>query len=411
MSVDKLADLLVKADLAGIQIPDCDNISPWQRESYIIHHVSVDDNIRTELLHVAKKCPEMDIFDGKMFNCGSCSQRVELDQIVGWLLYSTHENGVETTLGALSNYVELKGNPVYEIQLVSGIEIKDKTDLTVDTQLVPYEKIPACWQKDNFSPDSYEFPDNKFCSRAAIVRELLVTPKSYLQGESIKQTTKCDINVYDICHILTLVGPSAPHPTVHWTILDKSVPIKVEPGFSGDLNYRAYSCYKYKPDDSSFAVNLISSFASLNKHLRDTLLLSIRRLNSAQTRNSLEDKAIDLGIALEVLLLNDNKPNDPISLPFRLRGAWLLGDDGSRSRKKVCDLLKAIYDCRCKAVHGGKMKKSKYKIDGHDMQLTELMEEGFGLCADLSTRIIKAGRFPKWEELILDVSKDMSCDK
>jgi len=64
-------------------------------------------------------------------------------------------------------------------------------------------------------------------------------------------------------------------------------------------------------------------------------------------------------------------------------------------------LLKAIYDCRCSAVHSGKLKKGKYKINGQDVQLTKLFEEGFNLCADLITKIIKENKFPNWDKLIL----------
>lgn len=403
MDTTKLSMLLTKAESSGItfsKIPK--EIQPWHKETYIIDHVNVEKEIEDELLEVIKEIPEFTIFDGKLFNCGSQAQRVELEQIVKWLLYSTHRYGVDKTLDNLNKYFEIDGNPLYEVQLVSGIEVEQEVELIDNTWLVPFDKIPDCWQKNYYSPDSYKFPDNKYCSKAAILRKTKSSPKSYHQDEGHKMLLETDIQLSDFCEILTLVGPSAPYPTTYWTILEEIVPLKLVTGLSDRMSSLSYLVYKYEPEDYALAKNIVKSYLSLSGDLKNSLLLSIKRLNMAQRRNSMENKAIDLGIALEILLLKDRGKHELIAFPFRLRGAWFLGEDIKR-RRVIYDLLQAIYDCRSSAVHSGKLKKVKYKIDGKDVQLTKLFEEGFNLCAELITKIIKERKYPDWNKLTLGI--------
>ena len=394
--------LLKKAMASGItlsKIPQ--DIHPSLKETYPVNYINVKKEIEDELLKTTKEISEFSIFDGKLFNCGSYAQRVELGRFIKRLLYSTHRYGVKKTLDDLNKYIELDGNPLLEIQLVSGIEVEEEIDLTDDTKLVPFDKIPDCWQKDNFSPSSYKFPYDKYCSKAAILRKTKASPKSYHQDKQPKKLIEVDIQLSDICDILTLIGPSSPYPTTYWTILDEIIPLKLEAGLMGDFSLPSYcNVYSYNPEDYVFAKDIVRSYLSLSENLKNSLLLSVKRLNMAQRRNSMENKAIDLGIALEMLLLNDYTEHDPISFPFRLRGAWFLGEEMKR-RKVVYDLLKAIYNCRCSAVHSGNLKKSKYKINDQDIQLKKLFEEGFKLCAELIIKIIKEKKFPDWEKLIL----------
>ncbi len=402
MDTTKLSTLLEEAKSSGItlgKIPQ--DIHPSLKETYLVDYINVKKEIEDKLLETIKEIPELSIFDGKLFNCGSYSQRVELGRFIKSLLYRTHRYGVKKTSDDLNKYIELDGNPLCEIQLVSGIEVEEEIDLTDDTKLVPFDKIPDCWQKDNFSPSSYKFPYDKYCSKAAILRKTNASPKSYHQDKRPRKLIEVDIQLSDICDILTLIGPSSPYLTTYWTILDEIIPLKLEAGIMGDFGLPShYNIYSYNSEDYVFAKDIVRSYLSLNNDLKKNLLLSVKRLNAAQRRNSMEDKAIDLGMALEILLLHDYNQNDPISLPFRLRGAWFLGEEMG-GRKHTYDLLKSIYNCRSSAVHSGKLKKNKYKIDGQDTQSAKLFEEGFKLCSELIIKIIKEKKFPDWEKLIL----------
>lgn len=400
MDTTKLSIVLKKAESSGITLVEVSQeIQPWQKETYALNNLKVEKEIEDELLETIKEISEFSVFDEKLFNCGSCAIRVNLEQIKKCILYSTYIYGAQKTLGNIDKYFELDGNPICEIQLISGIEIENEIEIIDNTNLVPFDNIPECWQKNHFSPLLYEFPDNKYCSKAAIVRTRKATPKSWRQDERPEKSFEVDIHLYDICALLTLIGPSAPYPTTMWTLLDEIIPLRLETGLFGNTSFISYSVYKYESKDYVFAKDIVRSYLSLSKNLKNTLLLSIKRLNMAQRKNIMEDKAIDLGIALEILLLHDREKYELIAFPFRLRGAWFLGE-GER-RRFVYDLLSAIYDCRCSAVHSGKLRKNKYKINDQNFSLEELFKEGFKICADLIIKIIKTGKFPDWNNLIL----------
>ncbi len=117
---------------------------------------------------------------------------------------------------------------------------------------------------------------------------------------------------------------------------------------------------------------------------------AIDRLNASWVSKALTDQAIDVGIALEVLLLHDSG-KDRGELRYRLseRGAKILGGNGAQQLERFRK-LKAIYDLRSKAVHIGSIEDN----EATRARLVEARE----FCGLIAGRIIKLGGFPDWEE-------------
>ena len=90
--------------------------------------------------------------------------------------------------------------------------------------------------------------------------------------------------------------------------------------------------------------------------------IGVDRFKQALRRTNDIDKAIDLGIAIEVILLHSFDPTDRGELKYRssLRGAMFLGGD-KPDRVKTFNLLKDAYDLRSKAVHAGTLATKKKK--------------------------------------------------
>ncbi len=136
MDTTKLSPLLEEAKSSGITFSEPPkDIRYTDKETYIVNHVNVKKEIEDKLLAATKRIPEFSIFDGKLFNCGSSAFRVDLKWIIKWLLYNTDRYDVEKTLDNLNKYIELDGNPLCEIQLVSGIEVEQEIDLIDNTKL------------------------------------------------------------------------------------------------------------------------------------------------------------------------------------------------------------------------------------------------------------------------------------
>jgi hypothetical protein len=68
-----------------------------------------------------------------------------------------------------------------------------------------------------------------------------------------------------------------------------------------------------------------ASWDALPENVKQKLTIPLDRLNRALGAPLPVDCAIELGVALEALLLPDLGPNEQLSLAFRLRGAWLMG--------------------------------------------------------------------------------------
>ena len=133
-------------------------------------------------------------------------------------------------------------------------------------------------------------------------------------------------------------------------------------------------------------------FSGLPSTIKQQLRIPMRRLNQAKRRQSLEDKALDLGVALESLFLHDNPSPEQISLAFRLRGAWMLGK-GADDRTQIYAKLKEIYKCRSKAIHSGRVP-FKVKVNKVSKPTDELLVEGMELCAEAILATIQNKSFP-----------------
>ena len=129
----------------------------------------------------------------------------------------------------------------------------------------------------------------------------------------------------------------------------------------------------------------------------ETVLMALDRLETARKRSSTIEKVIDLGIALELLLMHNDNSKTEITHKLATRGAWLLGE-GAADRKIVFQDIKKCYDLRSKAVHAGKLPKIKnlqeYGIQ--EMQINRMEE----LVTSLISKLRKG--WPNWDSLILN---------
>jgi hypothetical protein len=125
---------------------------------------------------------------------------------------------------------------------------------------------------------------------------------------------------------------------------------------------------------------------------REMLHIPLDRLDRAVREiRDLADASIDLGIALEALLLHKT---DRGELKFRLslRGAWLGGNDPTE-RADIQSVLGAVYDLRSDAVHTGRVDQTEKNL--------ATIERGVPLCQRLIRRVIEEGGEVDWKALVL----------
>ncbi|CAE6971639.1 hypothetical protein R69608_07652 [Paraburkholderia nemoris] len=126
------------------------------------------------------------------------------------------------------------------------------------------------------------------------------------------------------------------------------------------------------------------------------LKVPLHRLNEAVKHQNNVDRALDLGIALESLLLAHQPSKEQLSLQFRLRGAWLLGKNGQH-RAELFDTFNKLYSYRSFAAHSGAVAPTKTPEE----EVKKTLEDGLALCAEAVCKIVEKGGFPEWNRLVV----------
>jgi Apea-like HEPN len=127
---------------------------------------------------------------------------------------------------------------------------------------------------------------------------------------------------------------------------------------------------------------------------QETLHIPLDRLDRASRENDLADRTIDLGIALEALLLHEPDKQYQGELKFRiaLRGAWLGGNDATE-RGEIQRILGKVYDLRSRAVHTGRVEQTEANY--------ETIARGTSLCRQLVLKMIQADGRVDWSTVLL----------
>ncbi len=146
--------------------------------------------------------------------------------------------------------------------------------------------------------------------------------------------------------------------------------------------------------DENLAINIIAHYFQMNEHDRRILELAAFRLNRALTRPGLADAAIEIAIAIEILLTtNDNTPSE-ITHRLRTRAARFLGGNKTE-RQKTFDIVNNVYTARSGVVHMGNLpQKPKPPSDTWQKSLWDAAK----VCSQIMQKIILSGEIPNWKE-------------
>lgn len=128
----------------------------------------------------------------------------------------------------------------------------------------------------------------------------------------------------------------------------------------------------------------------------DSLARAIDRMGRSRLAANPVDRALDLGIAAEIVLMHDQSPaNTEIAHKIGGRAAWLLGRDPSE-REAIFKEMKLLYQARSQAAHSGMLSsKSKHDLDSADRVVTRLFNA-----------ILERGSFPNWNNLVMGGAGD-----
>ena len=145
------------------------------------------------------------------------------------------------------------------------------------------------------------------------------------------------------------------------------------------------------------AKRLYHLLVNLNSTVRAKLQIPIDRWIKSKTDGNRVDKIIDLGIAFEALYVPEG--GTEITFKLSVRAAWHLGTD-KEHRDELLKKFKQIYSGRSKAVHNGKLDQT-VKFGEEHIPISEFIQRAQDLCRESIVKILEAGEFPEWNDLIL----------
>jgi len=344
----------------------------------------------------------------KMISWGSSSQRFEVKTLAMWYIWSKNEFGKETADRYLYDFLESEEIQVINTLWVTGIEVDEPIEINDGYIIQNVKNMPDSRDKEFFLKpriQSWKYPSpvpkaaiTKVCSVKKIVKE-----QDSLDDKNFDQEFwNAERRLHDISLILNLLNNVSCLPYFSTSYPSKGTPFGPFGGSGGGSSIYdvvGYSLTKISNKDREVIGDLMKSYDNFDGQEKSRMQRVISRLSQAKRRSQIEDKILDLGIAMEMLLLQDNPNNEQLSLSFRLRGSWLLGDS-PRDRIKIYGHLKDIYKYRSQVAHSGVLcKGNTTKIKSVRKKFIIYQSYAENICR----KIIKEGK-PDWDKVVLGTS-------
>ncbi len=394
----RLEWLLHKALEAGID-PFTRPPSPYFAAPYVTYAAGLllktDEAIETQLLAALTNDETLRGLVGTCFCSPNARTRIELGTILRWLLRRTLKTSPRTAVADLQAYIRLKRNPGLSVAALTGIEVDRPLRVGAGVSLIPFSSIPDSLPKRGLLDRPLGMILHHDAEpTAALVKRTIVAPH-VASGEGPFADYDDQKDLQRLCKWLTVIGPSCPKIAAEWWQADQTVPFRdVASASTGQAftDVGPGEPRKIVDADRSAARTLVKLLGSVDPAVEKRLRIPLQRLNQALRRRSLTDRAIDLGIALESLLLEGVR--DELSFRLRIRGAWLLGRT-PQERDAIMRSLRDVYECRSTAVHEGHLGRTIRRRD-----VSEVLATGAAIAAQVIIAIARHG-WPDWDSLVL----------
>jgi hypothetical protein len=260
--------------------------------------------------------------------------------------------------------------------------------------------MPDSKDKEHFLKYDLSVFSNRAMPAAALTFECEI-PKIFNieQNSRNSEIDRADGLLYDVAHVLNVVeGVSCrPYYSTSYNLPGSPMdPFSGSGGGSPVYDIHGYGSSEVIEPMTEEINDLVEAFQKLGNRNKKKFSLILSRFSQAKRRFQLEDKLLDLGISLEMALLNDNDNYEQLALNFRLRGSWLIGESAA-DREVQHDLFKNIYRYRCEVAHSGELKVKKStsisEIEGN-------INGYFSLASKVFKKLILDGH-PNWIALLL----------
>lgn len=335
--------------------------------------------------------------EGKMISNGHGSASIfDKLSLTLWHLWNANNNGFSRANEDLENFLN-NDHIDYQFALwINGVFLNHDLQLEDGIRIVPIHNMPLSHEKSFFSQIS--ILNSSMQPRAAIVFDhscpKLVSPGAPPSVDPV--TLALQTKASDYACLLNSIQDLTCTPHYSTTYTNRSL-------FSGSgggrplFDVAGSRSNELTQAKAALLIRVMQSFAQKDDAEKDRLRRILMRLSQGKRRLETTDKVLDLGIALEMVLLNDNTSSSQLSLSFRLRGSWWLAADESE-RATLYERLKILYELRSQVAHSGKLS----------LKTPVLNEElaSFETLADRMVQKLILNGKPNWDETILGIGKE-----
>jgi hypothetical protein len=312
----------------------------------------------------------------------------QLELVVRWLLAASRNGDSLAALRRLEQIVRENAVECMEVLAVWGLNPTSPIDLRLaeGIRLVSLESLPDSHPKDVLLEVPAFEGDRAGPLRlvprpgAALVHEFRHSPIFLRMGEDGNRGPSHDELMRDVALALALLNDTGTAPIAHWYQVVGDAPLLNPVGAWGGyklewtfLERRAPT--RYDEDRAREIVHAYLSVVSARPYVREAL----SRLNRAMLEQEPAERAIELGIALDCLLLQRREPDK--TRRIATRGAIALGGTSTVTARNE-SRLRALYGLRSDVVHEGVLPDTA-TWDSATVPTVEILKQGLAVCADL----------------------------
>lgn len=354
-------------------------------------------------------------FDGGAIAFGGVMHELKIEDLAAWIWNQFHEvKNVDLALNKLEHLISRNSARATTYVLMTDIEVGASVDFSDSWSVSPildYTKSILVNRLRNLP----EGPSSLLSSASAILElrhvetPVLLTSEQKLSdgqkwAEKLQRAQQGrHLELENVKNCLSLVGPCAPAPLVTWTeIAPSDCPSPASPLLLQETEQRIFPIPPLGAFDGDHATTLVRSMLKMGTATRAQLHVPLQRLNRALCQLNPVDRAIDLGIGLEALLLQNIGSTESLRYRFALRGACFHAPKG-QSRQNCFYQLRAIYDLRSTAVHTGVVPRTSKTLPQSKAVPIELfLHTSLRLACALLAAVIIRGEIPDWEQVVLN---------
>ena len=354
-------------------------------------------NEQPVFLDIIKKIDENEAFQsikGQNIILGNMIIEAHAHIFAEWYLYYANEFGIEKAEEYLNSYFNREYNISHIVLWVTGITVERTIQLEDGIKIIPLTEMPISEEKIFYEKLFNGMPFHSLPKCALVGTSTY--PKFESEKKHFKATGISMGQLMTMAFSINLLNEMicAPYLSTFYYFDHPSF----FNGGGGTVHQGYYTSFNYQTIEINNIEEINKTYKSLfqlPEKQRNVFMTSINRLLLAKCQRNIENKILDLCIALEMLLLSDNKQADQLSLSFRLRGAWLIGETSEQKRNYYND-LRDLYTHRSKVAHTGFLtdKPSKYK------EITDAFPRYLDLAEKIIKKLLNDGT-PDWNNLIL----------